>query len=126
TIQAKVGTSAIPTYMTCNMSGLEGKRILVVEDNQTNRNILQAQLESWKLVPVMAHSGKAAIEIMSTSNSFDLVITDMNMPEMDGVTFAKEIRKTHPSLPIILASSVGDERGKKYSDVFSSVLTKPV
>jgi signal transduction histidine kinase/ligand-binding sensor domain-containing protein/DNA-binding response OmpR family regulator len=126
TIQAKVGTSAIPTYMTCNMSGLEGKRILVVEDNQTNRNILQAQLESWKLVPVMARSGKAAIEIMSTSNSFDLVITDMNMPEMDGVTFAMQIRKTHPSLPIILASSVGDERGKKYSGVFSSVLTKPV
>jgi signal transduction histidine kinase/ligand-binding sensor domain-containing protein/DNA-binding response OmpR family regulator len=126
TIQARVGMSAIPTYMTCNMSGLEGKRILVVEDNQTNRNILKAQLESWNLTPVMAHSGKAAMEIMSTSSGFDLVITDMNMPEMDGVTFAQAIKKAHPNLPIILASSVGDERGKKYADVFSSVLTKPV
>jgi signal transduction histidine kinase/ligand-binding sensor domain-containing protein/DNA-binding response OmpR family regulator len=126
TIKAAVGTSAIPTYMTCNMSGLEGKRILVVEDNETNRNILKAQLESWKLVPVVAQSGKAAMEVMRQSNGFDLVITDMNMPEMDGVEFATGVRRLFPNLPIILASSIGDERGKKFADVFSSVLTKPV
>jgi signal transduction histidine kinase/CheY-like chemotaxis protein/ligand-binding sensor domain-containing protein len=125
-IRTTIGTSVIPTYLTCNMSGLEGKRILVVEDNTTNRNILKTQLENWKLVPVMAQSGKSALEIMKASNDFDLVITDMNMPEMDGVDLARAVRKLNPDLPIILISSIGDERGKKFTDIFSSVLTKPV
>jgi CheY-like chemotaxis protein len=83
-------------------------------------------LESWKLVPIVAQSGQAALEVIKQGNGYDLVITDMNMPGMDGVEFATILRKLHPDLPIILASSIGDERGKKYADVFSAVLTKPV
>ena len=125
-IKSQVSVASIPTYLTCNMSGLEGKRILVVDDNLTNRNILKAQLEAWKLVPVLAKAGKEAIGLLSTEPPFDLVITDMNMPEMDGSQVATAVRKFNPALPIILLSSVGDERGKRMAEMFSAVLTKPV
>jgi signal transduction histidine kinase/ligand-binding sensor domain-containing protein/DNA-binding response OmpR family regulator len=126
TIQTHVSVASIPTYLTCNMAGLEGRKILVVDDNLTNRNILKAQLDAWKLTPVLANSAKDALEILAKTPGFDLVITDMNMPEMDGAQLAGIIRKTYPGLPIILLSSVGDERGKRMSEMFSSVLTKPV
>jgi CheY-like chemotaxis protein len=127
-IKTQVSIASIPTYLTCNMSGLEGKKILVVDDNLTNRNILRAQLEAWKLMPVLANSGKEALSILSNNNNgaFDLIITDMNMPEMDGAQVANAIRKTNPALSIILLSSIGDERGKRMADMFSAVLTKPV
>ena len=48
------------------------------------------------------------------------------MPEMDGAQVAQAIRKIRPELPIILLSSVGDESGRKYAGIFSSVLSKPV
>jgi signal transduction histidine kinase/ligand-binding sensor domain-containing protein/DNA-binding response OmpR family regulator len=125
-IQTQVSIASIPTYLTCNMSGLEGRSILVVDDNLTNRNILKTQLEAWKLTPVLANSGKEAISILTNNNAFDLVITDMNMPEMDGSQVASAIRKINAALPVILLSSIGDERGKRMADMFSAVLTKPV
>jgi signal transduction histidine kinase/CheY-like chemotaxis protein/ligand-binding sensor domain-containing protein len=126
TIKTQVSVASIPTYLTCNMSGLEGSRILVVDDNSTNRSILKAQLEAWKLEPVLANSGKEAIATLNENSSFDLVITDMNMPEMDGSQVATAIRKINSSIPIILLSSIGDERGKRMAEMFSAVLTKPV
>ncbi|HZY78520.1 MAG TPA: two-component regulator propeller domain-containing protein [Cyclobacteriaceae bacterium] len=125
-IKSQVSIASIPTYMTCNMSGLEGRKILVVDDNSTNRNILKAQLEAWKLAPVMANSAKEALAILSSNISFDLVITDMNMPEMDGSQLTNEIKNMNLGLPVILLSSIGDERGKRMSEMFSAVLTKPV
>lgn len=126
TIKTQVSVASIPTYLTCNMSGLEGRRILVVDDNSTNRSILKAQLEAWKLAPVLANSGKEAIATLNENSAFDLVITDMNMPEMDGSQVATAIRKINNNIPIILLSSVGDERGKRMAEIFSAVLTKPV
>ncbi|HEX8060585.1 MAG TPA: response regulator, partial [Cyclobacteriaceae bacterium] len=126
TIKTQVSITSIPTYLTCNMSGLEGKMVLVIDDNLTNRNILKAQLEAWKLTPVLANSGQEGINILTNNNAFDLVITDMNMPEMDGSQVATAIRKINPALPVILLSSIGDERGKRMAEMFSAVLTKPV
>lgn len=126
TMKTSMSVASIPTYLTCNMSGLEGRKILVIDDNLTNRNILKAQLEAWKLSPVLANSGREAIEILKNNPAFDLVITDMNMPEMDGSQVAASIRNMNSSISIILLSSVGDERGKRLADQFSAVLTKPV
>jgi signal transduction histidine kinase/ligand-binding sensor domain-containing protein/CheY-like chemotaxis protein len=107
-------------------SGYEGKTVLVVDDNKTNLRIIEAQLKYWKLLPIMVSSGKDALEILSLENKIDMVITDQNMPEMNGVQLAQKIREKFADLPIVLLSSVGDETRKNYPGIFCSILTKPV
>jgi CheY-like chemotaxis protein len=126
TILTRAGVNTLPTYVHYNMEELEGKYILIVEDNLTNRNILKTQLELWKFVPVLASSGEQALQLLAQQRPFDLVITDMQMPGMDGITLARAIREKFTSIPIILLSSFGDERKDEYSDLFSSILTKPI
>ncbi len=126
TLRAKSSDKPVQTYIYNNMACLEGKKVLIVDDNVTNIIILKTQLELWKLMPTVASSGRQALEILSRQTPFDLIITDMQMPEMDGLQLGKTIRGKFPSLPLILLSSIGDERNEQYSQVFSSVLSKPV
>lgn len=109
-----------------NMRDLEGKRILIVDDNTTNLVILKAQLEQWKLIPVTASSATQALEILTMDAAFDLIITDMEMPDMDGVSLARVNKNSTKPLPVIMLSSIGDETKKKYPGLFSAILTKPV
>jgi two-component system sensor histidine kinase/response regulator len=126
TVVCKKGSNKLQPQEKCGMAGKEGKRILVVDDNPTNRAILKHQLDAWKLVPVMASSGQEALEIIATANDFDLVLTDMQMPGMDGADLAVSLRRSYPGLPIILLSSTGDELHKEFKSLFHSVLNKPV
>lgn len=116
----------IRTYVHTNLTGLENKNILLIDDNSTNLRILREQLEQWKQRPVLTTSGKLALQILQQSASFDLVITDMQMPDMDGVEVAQHIRSLYPDLPIVLLSSIGDESYKQYPGLFESILTKPI
>jgi CheY-like chemotaxis protein len=126
TIKTGISIKSIPMYVTSNMTGLEGKKVLVVDDNSTNRTLLKNQLEHWKLVPVLASTAMDAIAIVSQSSAFDLVLTDMDMPDMDGFQLAEVLKQSHAVLPVILLSSMGDERARNRPDLFSSILTKPV
>jgi len=83
-------------------AGQEGKRILIVEDNLTSGNLLKEQLEQWELAPVVVHSGNEALQILSHSAPFDLVITDWSLPEMNAEELAQSIRKLYPQVPVIL------------------------
>jgi len=125
-ILAVPGNESIKTYITNSLAGLEGRRILVVDDNPTNRNILRSQLLEWKLVPVLADSGKAALQALSQGPGFDLILADLQMPEMDGVQLAESIRQQDPHIPMILLSSLGNEYSKDKPGLFHSELTKPV
>jgi len=113
-------------YTHFNIVGNEGKKVLLVDDNTANRGVLADLLILWKLTPMQASSGKEALEILSGKEAFDLVITDMQMPDMDGLHLAQDIKAKYPTTPIILLSSAGDESKKKYPELFSSVLNKPV
>jgi len=105
---------------------IEGKRILVVDDNDTNLVILKSQLEHWKLQTVTCTSAKEALSILAEDKGFNLVISDMAMPDMDGAELARAIRNSGIQLPIIMLSSIGDTTRKKYPGLFSAVLVKPV
>jgi signal transduction histidine kinase/DNA-binding response OmpR family regulator len=126
TMQSSASSQSLRTYVTNYISGLEGKQVLVVDDNSTNLSILKNHLENWKLIPTLAASGAKALEIMSGGSQFDLLLTDMQMPGMDGCELAQNIQRLYPELPIILLSSVGDERNKQYPELFRSILTKPI
>ncbi|MEO7991301.1 MAG: two-component regulator propeller domain-containing protein [Chryseolinea sp.] len=125
TIKNSVSQESTRQYVNASLTGNEGKHVLVVDDNATNRTILKTQLEQWKLLPILASSGSEALQIL-TQQRFDLVITDMQMPDMDGVQLTNLIKSKHTSLPVILLSSIGDESKKKHPGLFSAVLNKPV
>jgi len=111
---------------TANIPDVEGKHILIIDDNDTNLKVLKGQLVLWKLHATSVHSGQEALSLLQTGQFFDLVITDMQMPEMDGLELARLIKKSYPQLPVILLSSIGDENRKNYPELFAAILTKPV
>jgi signal transduction histidine kinase/ligand-binding sensor domain-containing protein/DNA-binding response OmpR family regulator len=117
---------AVQPYTTLSMACMEQKRVLVVDDNLTNRKILQAQLEKWMMLPVLVCSGDEALDLLSGSSEFDLLITDMHMPGMNGLELAKAIKKRYPRLPIMLLSSLGQDIGKGNNKLFNVVLAKPI
>ena len=125
TIKTRLSTEVLPILIAGNMKDLAGKKILVVDDNETNRKILMIQLENCHMEPVLAASGHEAMGILE-SKTFDAVISDMQMPEMDGVGFTMLLRKKFDTLPVILLSSIGDGTRNRYPGLFSAVMTKPV
>jgi len=125
TIVTTAGVPSLHSYVSHPVTTIANKRILVVDDNLTNQRILKKQLESLKLLPTVAGSGTEALEMMKQM-TFDLLLTDMQMPGMDGCELAQRVQHIYPQLPAILLSSVGDERNKKYTGLFKSVLTKPI
>src|SRR5690606_26702853 len=105
---------------------LTGKKILIIDDNATNRIILKSQIEKWDFIPTLAESAHQAEELLSHGQEYDMIITDMHMPEMDGLQFSKRVKQNYPNIPILLLSSVGDDAHLKQKDIFYAVLLKPV
>ncbi|MBS7563947.1 response regulator [Mucilaginibacter sp. Bleaf8] len=126
TTAVSIGAVIAQPYVEYDMSSQAGKRILVVDDNHTNQNILRIQLQNWELVPVTVSSGREALDLLERDSQFDLIITDGHMPEMDGTELGRHIRASYPNIPVILLSSVGDERKAENLNLFTYVLTKPI
>lgn len=125
TIKCKVGQLEAPAPDMINMELVKDSEVLIVDDNLTNRTILERQLEHWKLKPTMASSGEEAIEILGSGNTTDLIICDLQMPEMDGIQLSALIKEKYQK-PVVLLSPVGDDSNKKYPDLFAAVIAKPV
>jgi PAS domain S-box-containing protein len=117
------------TESQSSATNLEGCRALVVDDHATNRLIVRELLEAWGAGVIEAESGESSLRILTSSEKdrFDVVIMDMNMPGMDGVSTARQIRSRYPQLPIILLSSLGffPEQSDAV-DLFRAILSKPV
>ena len=105
-------------------------RLLIVDDNPTNRRILTLQTSKWGMIPRAAWSGAQALEWMRQGETFDLALLDMQMPEMDGVMLAQAIRALPGSLmmPLVLLTSMGARPdGEAFARAaFVSCLTKPL
>lgn len=109
---------------------LKNKRILIVDDNDTNLHILNIQCKNWGLIPRTTKNPKDAIQWIIKDEPFDIAILDMLMPEMDGLELAKEIRKYRSKeiLPIIILSSSGFQ-GKNKVEIdqyLNALVTKPI
>jgi len=108
---------------------LQGKRVLIVDDNFTNRQILQLQFDCWNIESVALESGVEALELLNANQTFDLAILDMQMPGMDGEMLAREIRKKYSrsELPLIMLTSIGNTvRSSEVKELFSYYVNKPI
>jgi CheY-like chemotaxis protein/HPt (histidine-containing phosphotransfer) domain-containing protein len=105
-------------------------RLLIVDDNPTNCRILTVQASKWGMLPRGANSAEQALEWLRAGESFDLAILDMQMPGMDGVMLAREIRNLPraATMPLVLLTSMGVRPNQPdiSSVSFASCLTKPV
>jgi signal transduction histidine kinase/CheY-like chemotaxis protein len=102
---------------------LVGKRLLVVDDNATNRRILALQTAKWGMTVQDTADPQQALEMLK-GTAFDLAIVDMHMPAMDGTALAARIREAGLTLPLVLFSSLG--RRETDTTLFAATLAKPL
>jgi PAS domain S-box-containing protein len=107
---------------------LEGKRLLVVDDNATNREIVSRQVRSWGMEAVPVELPSQALQLIEAGERFDVAVLDMVMPEMDGRELAREIRRHRGEreLPLVLVTSLGRLPQARTADEFAAQLAKPL
>ena len=109
---------------------LANLRLLVVDDNLTNIRILTLQAAKWGMIARGAQSAQQALEWLRAGEQFELAILDMQMPGMDGLMLAAEIRKlpTFATMPLVLLTSMGvkTDSPEFAAASFASCLTKPL
>ena len=130
TVRAPSAEGAVPPRreLRGTQPTLDGKRVLVVDDNETNRRILAAYLDAWGMAVRMTGSPREALAWIQAGEAFDVGILDMHMPEMDGVALAQAIRehRAATALPLMLFTSLGRREAGAESVGFSAHLTKPI
>jgi signal transduction histidine kinase/CheY-like chemotaxis protein len=129
TIRAKVVPDEDHAYQDEVQPILEDKVVLIVDDNATNRLILSRQADSWHMRPHTIASPIEALEWIRAGGVFDVAILDMQMPDMDGITLAKEIRALQlpvSDAPLIMLTSLGRREVGEDLDQFAAYLNKPI
>ncbi|MCO6451639.1 MAG: GAF domain-containing protein [Caldilineales bacterium] len=128
-----ISASPAPDYTTRRrLQGeqpqLSGKRLLIVDDNDTNRRILSLQIRTWGMTAADTESPVEALSWIKDGARFDLAILDMHMPEMDGLQLAAEIRKLRDAqtLPLVLFSSLTGRELIDGESPFVAQLQKPL
>jgi CheY-like chemotaxis protein len=106
----------------------EKKKILVAEDEETNFLFIEAILEDTKVELFWAKNGTDAVAIFTRQNDIDLILMDIKMPEMDGITATKRIRETNKTVPIIAqtAYAMSEDKTKCLNAGCDDYLTKPI
>jgi PAS domain S-box-containing protein len=92
---------------------LQGKKILIVEDDGSSYLFLETLLQKFGPDILWAKSGNHAIECLRSDGDIDLVLMDIRMPEKNGIDTTREIRKTHPDLPIIAQTAYAQTSDRK-------------
>ena len=102
------------------------KLVLLADDNEKVRRALARVLEEEGYTIVEAASGKEALSHLNSSTEFDLLITDLAMPDMDGLQVLTEVKRTDPDLPVIAMSGAFSGRLLKFATTFGvPTLEKP-
>lgn len=104
-----------------------GRRVLIVEDDLSLASFLSAELQSQNFLVETAHDGEEALAVLMQPQRYDLLILDLNLPGMDGISLIERMRPTHPRLPVLVLtarSRVEDKVGAFHSGA-DDCLTKP-
>ncbi|WP_280151232.1 PAS domain-containing hybrid sensor histidine kinase/response regulator [Piscinibacter sp. XHJ-5] len=130
-LRPAIGDSAVGELDGTELSGM---RVLVVEDHETNRTVLENMLGAWGMDVTLAGDGQQALDILRGKTVFDthydLALVDMHMPRVDGVTFGRTLKVdgSHPDLKMILLSSVSSPDDVRAAQLagFHRFVAKPV
>ena len=114
------------------LSSIQGVKALIVDDNATNREILEQQLQAWGMTSHSAEDGYRALHAIKNqdvADPYQVVLLDYHMPDMDGFELAERLRLEHKlEIPLVMLSSVSlsEDDNQAKSAYVDSYLTKPV
>jgi signal transduction histidine kinase/DNA-binding response OmpR family regulator len=126
TIQALPGSLSARAGIPAEAADLRGRRVLIVDDNATNRRIFSLQTQGWGMVSRDTGVPAEALDWLRQGEAFDVALIDHQMPDMDGLTLASEIKRLRPQLPLVLATSLGQREASRGADGFAAILLKPI
>jgi CheY-like chemotaxis protein len=113
---------------TINDAPLQGVRILLAEDNVINMMIAKKMIEDWQGEITTAEDGEVALKHLCNDSNYDVILLDLEMPNIDGYTAVKEIKNLYPEIPVIAFTAVlmDDEMIKKLVAIgFDDCILKP-
>lgn len=116
----------ISTFNEEDVHILEGKKILVVDDHETNRWVIKRLLTKWGVTAYVVDSAAAAMAIFETKKDLDLAIIDAYMPQKDGIELALELKENKATFPLILFSSGNKPNFENFNKLFISFIRKPL
>ncbi|WP_128001385.1 response regulator [Piscinibacter defluvii] len=130
-VVAGVAPAAVPPeYLQRDVPALAGRRVLIVDDNLTNRRILTRLALRWGMLPSTLPSALEALDRIRHGEPYDLALLDMSMPATDGLSLAIDIRRRRSAeeLPIVLLTSLGQRAALPPHEAaqLSGVLAKPI
>ena len=126
TIEAQPASLPTRTELQAQSADLRGKRVLIVDDNATNRRVLTLQAQGWGMLARDTGSPGEALGWLRQGEAFDVALIDRQMPETDGVTLASEIRNLGYKLPLVMVSSLGQREAGGEGAGFAAFLLKPI
>lgn len=128
TIHAEAIAEAMPAFMRQVQPELRGRRLLIVDDNATNRRILTMLADSWGMIYRETGLPSEALSWVRRGERFDVAVLDMQMPEMDGATLAAALHRElgAETLPLVMLTSLGRREVEDSTAEFAAFLNKPL
>lgn len=126
TILAEKADLPLRPFLQPSQPDLRGRRLLLVDDNPVNLRILALQTEAWGMKTQATQSPTQALDWLQRGDPFDAVLLDQQMPGMDGLALAAQIRQNArtPNVPLVLAGVFGS--GRRQDGLFTAELQKPI
>jgi CheY-like chemotaxis protein len=126
TIQAAPTSLPARAGAPAEAADLRGRRVLIVDDNATNRHILNLQTQGWGMVSRDTSAPAEALAWLRQGEAFDVALIDRQMPDMDGLELGREIKRLRPQLPLVLVTSLGQRETGAGAECLRAVLLKPI